>query len=33
MRRPSAPDIARAAYVLDPAGFNLELINHNRAPG
>jgi catechol 2,3-dioxygenase-like lactoylglutathione lyase family enzyme len=22
-----------AAYVLDPAGFNVEVVNHNRAPG
>jgi catechol 2,3-dioxygenase-like lactoylglutathione lyase family enzyme len=22
-----------AAYVLDPSGFNIELVNHNRAPG
>ena len=22
-----------AAYVLDPAGFNVELVSHNRAPG
>jgi catechol 2,3-dioxygenase-like lactoylglutathione lyase family enzyme len=22
-----------AAYVIDPAGFNVELVNHNRAPG